>query len=193
MNETSKMNALRKQRGYDTFFKGIGVDIGCGFDMLDDRVFTNIKLVVPYDVQHGDANTCPNLYDNYFDFVYSSHCLEHMIDPRTALANWIRICKPGGHVVVAVPHEVYYEKNLWPSFYNTDHKWSFRMEPTTRLPNSIQLPEFLYEFENAEVIYCDLILENFDFKQFWVDQTRDAAICQIEFILRKKSINTTVE
>jgi len=98
----------------------------------------------------------------------------------------MRICKPGGYVVVAVPHEVYYEKNKWPSPFNDDHKASFRLEQTTVLPKSIWVQEFLQKFPNIEVVSIGLVLLNFDYAQFWSDQTRGAAVCHIEFVLRKK-------
>jgi SAM-dependent methyltransferase len=188
MNETRKMNQIRKDKGYDLYFSGNGIDIGCGRDILDDRVFTNIRSVQPYDRPHGDANLMANIEDDTFDFVYSSHCLEHMVDPELALKNWIRICKPGGYVVVAVPHEIYYEKLVWPSYYNPDHKCSFRMEKTTNMPKSIFLEEFFPKFENVGLVSCELYLVNFDFTKFWQDQTLGDAICQIEFVLRKKHI-----
>lgn len=184
MNETSKLNQYRKESGYDSFFYGHGIDIGCGPDILNRSVFTNIESCFGYDIAQGDANLCHNLEGNSFDFVYSSHCLEHMVDAELALKNWIRICKPGGHIIVAVPHEVYYEKNIWPSQFNQDHKHSFRMEQHTILPSSIFVPAFLSRFP-VEVVSCLLLISNFDFSRFWEDQTIGSAICQIEFILKK--------
>lgn len=187
MKETSKMNALRRELGYDEYFRGKGIDIGAGNDPLSADYFTSISSVVVYDLPQGDANRCENIPDGHFDFVYSSHCLEHMHDPEIALGNWLRICRPGGHVIVAVPHEVYYEKNLWPSYYNRDHKWSFRTEKTTCMPKSIWVEPWLEKFsDRAEVKFLRLFLENFDFTRFWADQTLEQAICQVEFVLQKK-------
>lgn len=185
MNETRKLNAYRKENGYDAYFTGHGIDIGCGPDPLDVSVFTLIKTLKKYDTLQGDANTCENLADNSFDFVYSSHCLEHMHNVHVALKNWIRICKLNGFVVFAVPHEVYYEKNQWPSPFNNDHKFSFRLEPYTVMPKSIWMQELLSEFTNIKVINCSLLLINFDAARFWNDQTLGETVCQIEVILKK--------
>lgn len=184
MNETNKMNLIRKENGYDNYFCGHGIDLGCGNDILNANYFNRIISIQPYDVEHGDANHCANIQDNNYDFVYSSHLLEHMRDPALALKNWIRICKSGGYVIAAVPHEIYYEKMIWPSRYNHDHKYSFRLERTTVMPKSIYVPEFLSTF-NAKVVSCELYLLNFDFTKFWEDQTLQDAVCQIEFILQK--------
>lgn len=184
MRETSKLNQYRKQSGYDAYFSGRGIDLGCGDDVLDKSVFTQIESVLAYDKDQGDANTCQNLDSDKFDFVYSSHCLEHMDNVEVAFRNWLRICKPGGHLIVAVPHEIYYEKNIWPSVFNRDHKSSFRLEQNTNLPNSVWVQVFLAHFP-VEVISCSLLLFGFDFAKFWEDQTLGEAVCQVEFIVKK--------
>jgi len=184
MRETSKLNQYRKNAGYDAYFFGQGIDIGSGNDILDKSVFPRIDSILPYDKIQGDANLCQNLADNSFDFVYSSHCLEHMNDAAGAFENWLRICKPGGYLIVAVPHEVYYEKNIWPSFFNQDHKFSFRLEKHSMLPNSIWVQQFLSQFP-VNVIACSLLLFNFDFTLFWEDQTTGNAVCQIEIVVQK--------
>jgi ubiquinone/menaquinone biosynthesis C-methylase UbiE len=79
----------------------------------------------------GNADTCYNLEDSTFDFVYSSHMLEHLEDPYTAFRHWIRICKPGGFIFVSVPHEIFYEKCVWPtkySVYPSPHLHSWTIE-----------------------------------------------------------------
>jgi SAM-dependent methyltransferase len=42
--------------------------------------------------------------DNQWDFVVSSHCLEHNWDTLGALKEWIRVVKPGGFVFNIFPH-----------------------------------------------------------------------------------------
>jgi ubiquinone/menaquinone biosynthesis C-methylase UbiE len=185
--ETQKLYNYRKDNGYDEYFFGKGVDIGCGPDLLSKDVFTNITDVAPYDFAQGDANTCSNVKDETYDFVYSSHCLEHMFDPYAAFENWLRICKPGGYMIHAVPHELFYEKCQWPSRNNTDHKSSWTFEWKSSLPKTVHVPDFLEHFsDKMETIFAGTILLNFNFNKFYKDQTRGAAICQIEMIGKKK-------
>jgi SAM-dependent methyltransferase len=54
--------------------------------------------------------------------VFSSHCIEHMVDPTRALKAWWDLVKPGGHLVVIAPSWGHYERKVWPPRFNTDHK-----------------------------------------------------------------------
>jgi SAM-dependent methyltransferase len=185
---TSLMNEYRKEKGYDKYFLGKGVDIGCGPSAsLDTDIFDKIESIAPYDVEQGDANYCANVPDETFDFVYSSHCLEHMFDPYVAFGNWLRICKKGGYMIHCVPHEIFYEKCNWPSMYNLDHKTSWTLEWRSNMPKTVHAPDFLDHFsEKMEIISVETILRNYDFSRFQEDQTKLHAVCQIEFIGKKK-------
>jgi SAM-dependent methyltransferase len=39
-----------------------------------------------------------------YDFVLSSHNLEHLANPIKGLKEWQRVVKPGGHMVIVLPH-----------------------------------------------------------------------------------------
>jgi SAM-dependent methyltransferase len=55
--------------------------------------------------------------------VYSSHCLEHVDDPVAFLACLWGCVRPGGFLVIAVPHRDLYERKLErPSRWNGDHR-----------------------------------------------------------------------
>jgi predicted SAM-dependent methyltransferase len=97
MNESTKAQAywgtIEKQAT-----QGNGIDIGCG----PDPVSPNARR---FDLEHGDANFVSQYVKEQFDFVYSSHCLEHMHDPKATILDWWRLVKPGGHLFVVVPDE----------------------------------------------------------------------------------------
>lgn len=38
-----------------------------------------------------------------FDYLIAAHVLEHADDPIQAMKNWVRVVKPGGHLLVIVP------------------------------------------------------------------------------------------
>lgn len=100
------------------FCQGNGIDIGSAGDP-----------VVPWAIQHdlppekfkeyGHANpiwlpvqwrseNCLDLpyKDGVLDFVYSSHLIEDFEDWNPVIAEWSRVLKPGGHLVILLPdHE----------------------------------------------------------------------------------------
>ena len=78
-----------------------------------------------WDLPDGDAQYLAGVPDGTYDFLHSSHCLEHMVDPGIAMANWVRVVRGGGYLVITIPDEELYEHLHWPSRFNGDHKWSF--------------------------------------------------------------------
>ena len=98
--------------------RGKGIDIGCG----PDPVTPDVRR---FDIEDGDANEITKYVSDQFDYVYSSHCLEHMKDPFSALNEWWKLVRPGGHLVFLVPDEDLYEQGVFPSRFNGDHKSTF--------------------------------------------------------------------
>ncbi len=52
----------------------------------------------------ADATDLSSLADNSYDFVLSSHNLEHVANPVKALKEWQRITRPGGGLILVLPH-----------------------------------------------------------------------------------------
>jgi SAM-dependent methyltransferase len=64
-----------------------------------------------------------NVPDGYYDYLYSSHTLEHISDYKENIREWLRVVKSGGFIITVVPHRDLYEKKLTlPSRFNGDHK-----------------------------------------------------------------------
>jgi ubiquinone/menaquinone biosynthesis C-methylase UbiE len=59
--------------------------------------------VLPVDIQ-ADASDIPVL-NNSYDFIISSHLLEHVANPIKVLKEWDRIIKPGGIIFMIIPHK----------------------------------------------------------------------------------------
>ena len=72
----------------------------------------------------GDVTDLAIFRDNSLDFVFSSHVLEHLDDTAGALSEWWRVIKPGGHLVLYLPHKDFYP-NIGQEGANPDHKWDF--------------------------------------------------------------------
>lgn len=194
MQETSKalIRRLQDARYANTYFKGVGIDIGCGDDPVSkyQQQFPLMTGLKPWDLADGDAQLMEGAEDNAYDFVHSSHCLEHLYDPYEAFDNWIRICKPGGHIITTIPDEDLYEQGVWPSNHNPDHKtsWTISKEKSWS-PVSINLLEFLYQYKDkVEILKVELINSAFIYGIQRFDQTyHSISECAIEFIVRKRT------
>jgi SAM-dependent methyltransferase len=122
--ETSHSHQRREAEGfYSKFLSGDSIlDIGYrGGDPNSVPVTENaigIELDYPgYDGLHLPFETTSQ------DSVFASHCLEHIEDYKTVLADWYRVLKIGGYLIIAVPHRDLYErKATLPSRFNGDHK-----------------------------------------------------------------------
>lgn len=104
--------------------QGRGIDIGCG----GDPVLPTCRC---FDVADGDANKITQYVSEEFDFVYSSHCLEHMHQPSSAILEWWQLVKAGGYLFITVPDEDLYEQGVFPSRFNSDHKATFTLSKTS--------------------------------------------------------------
>ena len=191
MFEQSKAAKRRFDDGnfHNRYFIGRGIDIGCGDDNLGRlrHAFRGIQDVKPWDLPDGDAQYLEGVSDNQYDFVTSSHCLEHMVDPRIALKNWIRVCKSDGYLIITIPDREMYEQGNWPSIYNTDHKVTFSMKNITA-PENVYVLDFLNECCGTDAVVEKIeVIRDFYYEGYPPqDQTLHPCIesC-IEIILRK--------
>ena len=190
MDECSKANKRRQLdwRFANRFFVGRGIDVGCGPDPLKKEDWPKITEVVPYDIVLGNVNAqfLPEIKDEEFDFLHSSHNLEHLKNPRVALVNWLRAIKPGGFIVCTVPDELLYEQGKWPSRWNEDHRASFTLRSMPIIPTSINLAHLLWKMQ-VDVEHVELLTEGWDFAKLGQDQTMLGIVaeCSIEFVARK--------
>lgn len=121
--ETEKSHESRLKNGfYRAFMDGIGLDIGYKGSIVDAEAVLPTSLGIDLGFPGYDGKTLP-FKDESYDYVFSSHCLEHVSDYKSAIKEWFRVIKVGGHLVITVPHQFLYEKkkNL-PSRWNSDHK-----------------------------------------------------------------------
>jgi SAM-dependent methyltransferase len=128
--------------------------------------------------------------DERFDLVHSSHCLEHLRDPRKGVQHWFRILKPGGHLVVTVPDEDLYEQGRFPSTFNRDHQWTFTIfKARSWSDRSINLLDLVQELgPRADVQRIQLLDAGYRYTLPRYDQTlTPVAESGIELVVRKRS------
>lgn len=123
MGETFNSRPRREAEGFfEKYCQGRGLDIGCG----DDPLFPDIDKWDLSIAPDQEATYLRGVPDGEYDFVYSSHCLEHLDNPWMGLKHWWRVLKPGGFLIVIVPHrDLYEKKKVLPSDGNPDHRWYF--------------------------------------------------------------------
>jgi hypothetical protein len=111
--ETFKARPRRAREGFfAAYCRGRGIDIGYGGDLLCENC-------IGWDVEYGDAQTMDGVPDESFDFVYSSHLLEHVQSAPEALKNWYRLVKPLSYIIISVPdRDLYEKKTTLPSRWN---------------------------------------------------------------------------
>lgn len=52
----------------------------------------------------GEASHLEDVLDDSYDVLIASHVLEHLANPLGALAEWQRVVRPGGHLLLVLPH-----------------------------------------------------------------------------------------
>ncbi len=192
MKETGKavMRRMSDARFTGRWLVGSGIDIGAGNDSLNSyqEMFPSMQDCKSWDMKDGDAQKMAGVEDESYDFVHSSHCLEHMHDPGEALKNWYRILKPGGHMVCLIPDEDMYEQGTFPSTKNADHKVTFTIAKSSSWSDkSISLVDFLpRNLPDAQLLKLELLDATYRYDLPVFDQTMTPlGECAIEFVLRK--------
>lgn len=100
--------------------RGIGYDIGCG---KIDWSFPGSIPIDPVIDSLYHANNLP--FDNYgyVDYVYSSHCLEHITGSWfETLAYWVENLKPHGTLFLYLPD---FSQEYWRPWNNKKHHHVF--------------------------------------------------------------------
>ncbi|HVA14963.1 MAG TPA: class I SAM-dependent methyltransferase [Stellaceae bacterium] len=157
LKETSKAKERREAEGFfERYFSGRGIDVGYGGD-----------LVVPncrgWDVEDGDAHDLAGIADDSFDFVYSSHVLEHLDDPARAVRNWWRVLKPGGYLILYLPERDLFErKRTLPSTVCLDHKHFFLLDRDDPPDTTGLVPLLQRNLAGLEIVYQQICSDGYD-------------------------------
>jgi SAM-dependent methyltransferase len=158
------------------FPRGTVLDIGPGWDPLAAycQMFPLVErwTVLDHQIQ-PQTEMCERITEDategaealqprQFDAVFSSHCIEHMVDPSRALRAWFSLVKPGGHLVVIAPSWVHYEREVWPPRFNTDHKTAWVLYRDGHGP-----PYFLWGLINEVAVLGGTILRALTLDEHW--------------------------
>jgi len=134
------------------FCEGQGLDLACG----DKKIKTT---AIGLDIGKAgdsaadfaiDLNFGLSLFaSDTFDYVFSSHFLEHTKDPIALLREWFRVVRPGGNLVLYLPHKELYPRCGQPGA-NPDHKNDFDAGDIIRIMEEIGSYKILHNEIHAE-------------------------------------------
>lgn len=96
--------------------KGVGFDIGC------NRPEWAFPGATPIDLVIDDEFDAYNLPHSNADYIFSSHCLEHLPHWVEALDYWIDSLKSGGTLFLYLPH---FDQEYWRPWNNRKHVHCF--------------------------------------------------------------------
>jgi len=103
------------------YCNGTGIDAGCGGNKIKpDAVGIDIRKLDGVTIVRDAADINGLFPDGTLDYVYSSHFLEHVDHPVDLLKQWWRALKPGGFLVLYLPHPFLY------TIPNPEHKTVYK-------------------------------------------------------------------
>lgn len=108
-----------------SFCKGSGIDVGA-----DRWPFSNARPV--RNLPNENAYKLDGIPNDSLDYVFSSHCLEHLTRWQEALKLWISKLKSGGTLFLYLPHKSMKLWNPGSPLVLDGHQWQPDIE--TLLP-----------------------------------------------------------
>lgn len=114
------------------FCQGNGLDLGAGKWPLPGA--TPVELKDGGDVMQVEGQ---------WDYVFSSHCLEHLADPIRALETWLGVLKTNGTLFLYLPHP---DMEYWQPQNCRKHLHTWR---------PIQMAMILEDLGLTDVIYSE--------------------------------------
>lgn len=111
-------NSFAIRRTALRYCTGKGLDIGAAFWPLPGST--------PVDIEQGPGtvNRIEDIPGNSQDYVFSSHCLEHIEKWEEALDGWISKLKTGGILFLYLPHPSCKLWHMSNPFMTELHKWA---------------------------------------------------------------------
>ena len=126
--------------------KGVGFDIGCS---KTEWAFPNS---IPIDKEFNDKFDAMNLPSIDVDYIFSSHCLEHLDNWVAALDYWTSKIKSGGTLFLYLPD---YSQVYWRPYHNRKHKHVF-------------FPEVIADYLDSTKAFCKLFVSGVDLNNSFV-------------------------
>jgi SAM-dependent methyltransferase len=123
-----------KAKGY---CQGKGIDVGAGSGPLPGSIPIENE-------EEQNAYKLDKFLDGSLDYVFSSHCLEHLDNWKDALSLWIRKLKTNGILFLYLPHESMHLWNPGGPWVGNRHKWipTYKIISKYLVDNMMDIIEF---------------------------------------------------
>lgn len=128
------------------------------------------KLVLEnHQIVVDDVSEISKLADEQFDLITLFHVLEHIVEPKQMLSEMLRVLKPGGRLVVALPNHAswdakHYEK-FWAAWDVPRHLYHYNPKSILSLMNQFGLIEEMTKPMVWDAFYVSLLSEKFKGKK----------------------------
>ncbi|MEK9767541.1 MAG: methyltransferase domain-containing protein [Betaproteobacteria bacterium] len=127
--------------------RGNGYDVGAN---CAEWTFPNaIGIDSSFEEPYNDAlnlPTIPEWESGYADYIFSSHCLEHIPDWVRALDHWTVKIRPGGVMFLYLPD---FSQKYWRPWNNTKHV-------------SVFTPEIIRSYFEDSVLWTNIFVSGID-------------------------------
>lgn len=163
---------------FDRYLSGPNI-MEVGYKGYDGGTVPIVPQAIGVDVGYAgyDGTSFP-FADEMFDAIYSSHCFEHIAPWKEVLQDWYRILKPGGFLIIVVPHQLLFERKRYlPSYFNPDHKRYYTI--------SSLIGEIEAAFEENTYRVRHLIENDKDFDYGPAPQEGSTGCYEIELVIEK--------
>lgn len=195
MYENTKATFLRwsQNRTYHNVFKGTGLHINPGDDILKAKNFPLVEEIEKFDFDDFslDTDKLKDLEGKTFDFILFTSLVSFQEDPVEVVSKILEYVKPKGHLILTVPDEDLYEQGNFPSIFNKGHKRSYSIyKQDSWSGGHYDLIEMIDNVDTACCRKIELIDTNYNYSLIGsgIDQTVqfvDGVEACIEVILKK--------
>ena len=86
------------------FFKELGFTHVVGFEIADNKIEMSKKYGFTIENHDLCKDNFDSKYDDFFDILYSSHTLEHVLNPEYSIKNMLKMLKPNGLFYLVLPY-----------------------------------------------------------------------------------------
>jgi SAM-dependent methyltransferase len=112
-----------------------------------------------------DGKGLSHFPDNHFDLITLFHVLEHVYSPDDLLSNLLRVLKPDGRLIFALPNKNSYDakfyKKFWAGWDVPRHLWHFNSESINEMLKNHQMRKFRQLPMPWDAFYVSLLSEQY--------------------------------